>query len=302
MIRELKEAKSDKQEFKKKMISGRIFNIQHFSNDDGPGIRTTVFFQGCNLRCPWCHNPESQSFHTEIMHFPQKCIGCGRCIATCPNQELFTEHCKHCGKCAESCPADALVSYGKEMTVEEVAAECVQDMDLYEMSGGGVTVSGGEPLLQIEFLEAVLKALKAEGIHTAIETAGCYDGERLKRILPYTDLVFMDLKCLDAQKHAEVIGASNEQIINNIYLTAQSGTEFVIRTPVICGFNEMELPAMAKFIKQLPAHVKAELLPYHEICSGKYDALHRKFNVGDFRVPTQKEMDSFQLLYGERLV
>jgi len=284
------------------MTTGRIFNIQHFSSEDGPGIRTTVFLQGCNLRCPWCHNPESQKMQTQIMHFVQKCIGCKRCVENCPEKELFSESCRHCGKCAENCPTGALVAYGKTAETAEILAECIQDRDLYDMSDGGVTVSGGEPLLQTGFLKELLEGLKAEGIHTALETAGCYEFERLEQVLPFTDLVFMDLKCMDEQKHKEVIGASNAVILENIRKVAAQNVDFVIRIPVICGFNDDELPAMAAFIETLPEHVKVELLAYHEICSGKYTALRREFRVKAFRVPGQKEMDTFRSLFGKRCI
>lgn len=302
---------------------GNIFNIQHFSHEDGPGIRTTVFLKGCNLHCPWCHNPESQSFHTEIMYFKQKCIGCQKCSAVCPQNGrtllektevktdktwkngfhlVYSKDCLHCGQCAEVCPAQALVAYGKMKNLEEIVEELIQDKDLYDMSGGGVTISGGEPLMQVDFLEELLKALKKQEIHTAIETAGCYDFRYLERILPYIDYIFMDLKCLDEEKHRKVIGASNKLILDNLKKLSGCHKEIVVRIPVIMGFNDEEQPQMAAFINTLPKHVKAELLPYHEMCSGKYDALNREFCVQDFRVPTKQEMDAYKQLYAERIL
>ena len=284
------------------MKKGRVFNFQHFSNEDGPGIRTTVFLQGCNLHCPWCHNPESQSYCTEIMFFRQKCIGCGRCIKVCPQKMPGGEFCLHCGACAETCPAEARVAYGKEMTVDEVVEEVIQDKDMYEISGGGVTFSGGEPLLQAEFLEEILKEIKKADIHTAVETAGCYESQRLERIHPYLDHIFMDLKCLDDEKHVQIIGASNKQILKNIQMAGEWKIPFVIRIPVICGFNESELPLMADWIDtHLPEHVKVELMAYHDMCSGKYEALNRRFAVDGFRKPKEAEMQEFRILFGNRI-
>lgn len=304
------------------MIKGNIFNIQHFSDEDGPGIRTTVFLKGCNLHCPWCHNPESQSLHKEIMYFEQKCITCKKCLAVCPQDSkqlqkilvskgqeffqskqhpVFSKNCLHCGSCADVCPTQALVEYGKQWDLEEVVSEVLQDKDLYDMSGGGVTFSGGEPLLQIDFLEALAKRLKENGIHTAIETAGCYETARLERILPYVDYIFMDFKCLDEKKHTEVIGMSNRKVLQNLKMLGQYEKEVVIRIPVIVGFNNMELVEMAEFIKGVPEHIKVELLPYHDICFGKYEALHRKFQVEGYKIPTEQEMSRYKKLFGGRI-
>ena len=283
------------------MHKGIIFNIQHFSTDDGPGIRTTVFLKGCNLRCPWCHNPESQSGVPEMMFYRQKCIGCGKCIEVCPQagRNCFTEACLHCGKCAAVCPAEALVSCGKEMSVAEVLEEVLRDRDLYEISGGGVTLSGGEPVLQTAFLAELLQELKKAGVHTAVETAGCYETERLERILPFVDLLYMDLKCLEEEKHRRVIGASNGPILQNIQVAAQKAKKPVIRIPVIPGFNDGELPAMAEYIRNLPGHMEVELLPYHDMCAGKYEALNRPFLVEGYTVPGAEAMKAYRSWFME---
>ena len=193
--------------------TANIFDIQRNSFVDGPGIRTTVFFKGCNLHCTWCHNPESQSAKPEMMFYKNKCTGCGKCREKCPNA---LEKCELCGKCTIYCPHDAREICGKEYTVDEVLKEILKDKTFYDNSGGGVTFSGGECMLQIDFLEEILKECKKNGIHTAVDTAGHVPFEFFERIIPYTDLFLYDVKCFDSDKHRQYTGVENQLILKNL--------------------------------------------------------------------------------------
>ncbi len=209
------------------MIYGTIFNIQRFSIHDGPGIRTTIFFKGCNLRCFWCHNPESLTQAPEIQFFAQKCIGCGKCIEVCPvhahsvstdgsGRRVFDRKlCIRCGKCAEACCTCALEMCGKRISVKEAADEAEKDKAFYDNSGGGVTLSGGEPLLQAEFAAALLEECKKRGMHTAVETAGNVSWKAVEGVMPHTDLFLYDIKVADPVRHKEVTGCGNRLIIAN---------------------------------------------------------------------------------------
>ena len=194
-------------------MKATVFDIERNSYVDGPGIRTAVFFKGCNLRCAWCHNPESQSPKPQMMFYKNKCMGCGKCREKCPNN---LESCDLCGKCSLFCPQDARDICGKEYTVDEVLKEVLKDKAFYETSGGGVTFSGGECMLQIEFLTKILKACKENGIHTAVDTAGHVPYERFEQILPYTDLFLYDVKCFDSDKHRQYTGLENQLILKNL--------------------------------------------------------------------------------------
>ena len=193
-------------------MKGLIFDIERGSFVDGPGIRTTVFFKGCNLKCAWCHNPESQSKAKEILFYKNKCTGCGKCKTNCP---YHFEQCDFCGKCALFCPNDAREICGKEYTVEEVLTEILKDKDYYGATGG-VTFSGGECMLQIDFLEEILKKSRANGIHTAVDTAGHVPYQFFERILPYTNLFLYDLKCFENDVHKQYTGQGNELILENL--------------------------------------------------------------------------------------
>lgn len=252
-----------------------IFDIQRNSFVDGPGIRTTVFFKGCNLRCRWCHNPESQAFEKQMMIYKDKCIGCGKCKEVCPNH---LEKCDFCGKCELYCPADARKICGKEYTADEVFSEIIKDKAFYENSGGGVTFSGGECMLQIDFLSEILKKCKENGIHTAVDTAGNVPWESFEKILPFTDLFLYDIKAFSSELHKIGTGVTNTLILEN--LKRLSGkTDIIIRIPIIGGYNdsEAELEQIALFLKGIKI-IKAELLPYHAMGEHKYDALGRKCN------------------------
>ena len=276
------------------MLTATIFDIQRNSYVDGPGIRTTVFFKGCNLRCAWCHNPESQSGLPQMMFYKNKCTGCGKCKEKCPNG---MEKCDLCGKCTIYCPHDAREICGKEYTVDEVLREIVKDKSFYESSGGGVTLSGGECMLQIDFLEEILKACKESGIHTAVDTAGHVPYERFEKILPYTDLFLYDFKCFDSEKHRRHTGVGNELILENLKTILATGTPVWVRIPIIPTVNdtEEELQCIKRYISSCGTPEKIELLPYHAMGEHKYAALG--MNVQTFGVPTSEKMKHLKTIF-----
>ena len=259
-------------------MKATIFDIERNSFVDGPGIRTTVFFKGCNLKCAWCHNPESQSFNKQIMFYKNKCTGCGRCRNLTVDDEKFF------------CFNDAKEICGKEYTVEEVFAEVVKDKVFYENSGGGVTFSGGECMLQIDFLEEILKACKENGIHTAVDTAGHVPFACFERILTYTDLYLYDIKCYDSEKHKEFTGVSNELILSNLKRLLKSGKNVWIRIPIIPEVNdhEAELVAIKSLLSSYGCPEKVELLPYHAMGEHKYAAIGKEAQI--FSTPSEEKM------------
>jgi pyruvate formate lyase activating enzyme len=274
------------------MTSGIIFDIQRFSVHDGPGIRTTVFLKGCSLRCFWCHNPEGIRPKPEIQFEPAKCIGCGECVLICPQgaqhlddgeRRYNRDDCIVCGQCVETCYTRGLALVGKTMAVDEVLNEVLADRVFYRDSGGGVTLSGGEPVLQTDFVGALQARCQAEGIHTAIETAGYYPWDRLERLLPHIDLVMMDLKHMDSAQHRAATGAPNEQILDNARRLAQTDTALIFRIPVIPTVNDTveAVSAMARFVLELSAMRGAplplQLLPFHRLAEHKYTSLGRDY-------------------------
>ncbi|MBN1402806.1 MAG: glycyl-radical enzyme activating protein [Anaerolineae bacterium] len=284
-------------------MKGIVTNIQRFSIHDGPGIRTTVFLKGCNLHCFWCHNPETLSPRPELQIFPDRCIGCGECFQRCPHgchvmvdgaREFRRELCEGCGICAETCYAECLVLVGWVKTVEEVVEEVLRDRPFYETSKGGVTLSGGEPLLQRDFSYAILERCKAEGLHTAIETAANFPWERVASILPVTDLVMMDIKLMDSQKHRECTGVPNERILDNALHLGQQSQPLIIRTPVVPGVNDNpeEIRAIASFVAQLPNLLYYELLPFHPMARGKYNSLDLDYRAAELKTPSKETMDA----------
>lgn len=238
-----------------------IFDIERNSYVDGPGIRTTVFFKGCNLKCKWCHNPESQSFEKQTLFYKDKCSGCGRCKDLSVNDEDFL------------CFNDAKEICGKEYNVDEVLEEVMKDKVFYETSGGGVTFSGGECMLQIEFLLEILKRCKENGIHTAVDTAGNVPWENFEKIMPYTDLFLYDVKCISEEKHIYGTAVSNKRILENLKrLSQEFNGDIIIRIPIIPEFNEEEIPHIAEFLKNIKSKA-VDLLPSHKMGEYKYDAL-----------------------------
>lgn len=288
---------------------GIVFNIQHFTVDDGPGIRTEVFLKGCALKCKWCSNPESIKARQEIGVYASRCIGidkCGFCLNACPQCEkgVFFQHenkitgidpglCTGCMQCADECPADALVIWGKEMSVEDVMKEVVDDVPFYEKSGGGVTVSGGDPLIQWQFTMEILKQCKQQNIHTCLETELHCKPALLEKIYPYTDLVITDIKHMGTQKHQEYTGVGNDLILANITKTAEMGKPLIIRIPVIHGHNNSEenIRATAEFIKEKLSNnvLQVQLLPYRPLGLEKYESLNILYPMADLKSPDVKD-------------
>lgn len=279
------------------MTTGRLYDIQGFSVQDGPGIRTTAFLKGCPLRCPWCHSPESQRFDKQLSWMSMRCLGLdacrSRCMNACPKgaieegplktdvqtgAQLRTIHvkrdlCDDCGACADKCYAEALTLCGKDYTSEELVNRLLQDKNFFDNSGGGVTISGGEPLCQIDFVVEVLQGLKAHGIHTALDTTGFAPWETVERTTPYVDLYLYDLKHMDSAKHKATVAVPNERIKENAQKLAACGKKLQIRIPVIPRFNEDEenIRATAEFCVGLGEAVQVvQLLPYHNMGVMKY--------------------------------
>ncbi len=277
-------------------IKGLIFNIQKYSIHDGPGIRTLVFVKGCPLRCLWCCNPEGQTPQPEIMYYRNLCVSCGMCTKVCPrgasvfrdNSVVYNrELCTSCGACVRVCPTGARKLVGKYVTVDEVLSEVLKDMKFYVRSGGGLTVGGGEPLTQHEFVKELLRRAKEYAIHTAVETS-LYAGPHIvKEVLRHTDYLFVDIKHVDPTKHLELTGVSNELILSNIrYVLSESLVDvssFVIRIPIIPSVNDDygSLRGIAEFIRSLKHEVSVELLPYHELGKHKYEALGREYALSN---------------------
>ena len=253
-----------------------IYSIQRYCIHDGNGIRTTVFFKGCQLRCPWCANPESWRPHMQIGYLSHKCTDCGKCEQICPkhaikNHRIDERLCDHCGKCAYYCPQDALQVYGKELSLEQLVEEVLRDRSFYEQSGGGVTFSGGEATLQAEYLLPAATVLHQKGIHTALESNGLFSGQLRLQLVQVIDQFLIDLKHMDDSRHKEVLGVSNQTVIQN--LTALSDRDLIIRLPVIPGFNDGEdnLRRTAQFARELK--VPLQLLGFHNLGTSKYRAL-----------------------------
>lgn len=278
-----------------------IFNIQKCSIHDGAGLRTSVFFKGCPLHCPWCANPESQRYEKEIMELPRKCIGCGACQRVCPESAISSgkdgfridrKLCKKCFKCTEVCYAESKKVVGEEMDLESLFKEINKDKLFYQQFGGGVTFSGGEPLTQVEFLMEIAKMCKKNHISTALETCGFGFYEEFKEALPYIDYMFIDIKHIDSDLHRRMTGVGNERILDNIKMISGHGIPITIRTPVVPGYNDSDenIAGIASFIKEIPNIADYELLPYHDLGASKYASLGAVYGLEGIKPPTEEKM------------
>lgn len=270
---------------------GVIYNIQHLSLHDGPGIRTTVFLKGCPLRCAWCHNPESQRLQPQLSHFQQRCLACGQCMAACRVHQLLdgVHHidypaCTACGRCADACAPAALEILGHETAAEEIAAQVLRDKPFYDTSGGGMTLSGGEPTMQADFAAQVLSLVHRQGVHTAMETCGHAAWSAFDQLLPHLDLILFDLKQMDSSLHRRFTGVGNKLILQNLtQLCAREQTvQVVVRMPVIPGYTDQpgHFSAAADFLVRLPRVPRVEVLPYNPLAGSKYPRLGMTYSPG----------------------
>ena len=293
-------------------MTGLVFNIQRFSVNDGPGIRTTVFLKGCPLHCLWCHNPESISPKKELIVREDRCIRCGDCMSLCKNGAISRQEgefvtsrelCKQCGDCVDLCYAEAREIVGKEMTVEEVMNEIEKDSLFFDESGGGVSFSGGEPLLQHEFLLGLLKACKHKGHHTVVDTTGFTTPAILERTVPFVDLFLYDLKTLDDKKHKEYTGVSNQTILENLRLLVRLHKEVIVRIPVIPGVNETseDIQQIGSFIEALGGIREVQLLPYHQTGVDKYRRLGLDYRMKQVVPPTTQHMNEIASELGDHV-
>jgi pyruvate formate lyase activating enzyme len=284
------------------LVIGTVFDIKKYSIHDGPGIRTTVFFKGCPLSCQWCHNPEGQALGRQRIFRENRCIRCGACLAACAQGAIFWdgdgpptdsgEKCILCGACVAACFAEAREIVGREMTVAQVMQEIRRDLPFYDESGGGVTFSGGEPLMQPGFLLALLRACGEEEIHTAVDTCGFAAWDTLDRIRRYVDLFLYDLKLVDDARHRTYTGVSNELILNNLQALSQRGHDIILRVPLVPGVNDDEesIRQIGIFAAKLPHLRQVDLLPYHHTAIEKYERLGRVYAFPQTRPPSPERV------------
>jgi pyruvate formate lyase activating enzyme len=295
-------------------VTGFISRIRRLAIHDGPGIRSVVFLKGCPLHCAWCAAPETQGDQADLEHFPERCLLCDECLRVCPEGAIRVERggrrridrhtCTLCGRCVEVCYADALRLVGARRTVAEVLAEVERDRVFYTRSGGGVTLSGGEPLQQPDFTRALLRVCRLSGLHTAMETSGYADWEILRSVLPELDLLLYDVKHTDAQKHEALTGVTNEGILENLRQAVHAGIATIVRVPVIPGLNDAadNFRALARFLHEVGSIRQIDLLPYHRLGEATYARLGKEYTLA-LPLPSEEHMQSLaELLRSEGFV
>lgn len=281
-----------------------VFDIQRSSIHDGPGIRTTVFLKGCPLECLWCHNPEALSSKKQLFHFFDNCIYCGKCELACEHKvhkiengehDIAYDLCVQCEKCIRECNSNGLKITGKEMSVDEIMVEVLADKDFYMNSGGGITLSGGEPLLHLSFAINLLKTCKDQGVNTCVETSGFLSSDKFKKILPLIDILLFDYKITSTKQHKEYTGVANKIILNNLDIAYNAGKDIVLRCPIIPGVNDTEehFKGIRSIDIKYPKLKGIEILPYHSIGNSKRTSLGAEETLTEIQTTSQELVDKW---------
>jgi pyruvate formate lyase activating enzyme len=283
-------------------LMGLVFDIRKFSIHDGPGIRTTVFFKGCSLNCWWCHNPESQSLKTEFIFREDRCIHCETCVEVCSQNALSLQNgimyfdegkCNFCAECVSNCYADAREIVGKMMSADDVIIELEKDRAFYDQSGGGITISGGEPLVQADFLFELVKACKARDLHVALDTSGYASWNTFEKVCPYVDLFLYDLKLIPNELHRKFTGVSNRLILENLEKLSEKDHHIMIRVPIIPGITDTyeNIKEIGLFASRLKGIDRIDILPYHKAAVAKYERSGKKYKLPDLEAPSESRMN-----------
>lgn len=278
------------------MMKGKIFEIKRFAVHDGDGIRTAVYLKGCSLKCLWCHNPEGLCGTPELAFLVHKCVGCGACAQVCHCHKIVDgchvydkANCIACGKCVEVCPVEALKLYGKDVTAEELLPTLLEDKPFYDTSGGGITVSGGECLMQADFCEELLRTCKEKGLHTAVDTCGNVPWKNVEKVLPYTDVFLYDVKAVDKDVHIRCTGVTNQRILENLQKIDEAGKPIEVRIPFVPGYNSDQMEKIGMLLSGLKNLTKVRVLAYHDMARSKYVSLQLEDTMPPI-IPTEEEL------------